>query len=244
MSLSILLPISLLFGGLFVFGVLLCLILYRWDYRRFFASSLWVKTYVWIPIFLVFLGVLQAGIFLSAPVVAIIALLAVRELRRAPGTDSLALIYGLVVVGCMASLPLFSRAPNDEQLSLVLIATVFSSVMSDITAYFMGNFVGRHKLPSWINPGKSWEGVLGQLLGAVLGFYLITLTLDLSLPVTLALLIGAASASGDIINSILKRRLNIKDWGRTIPGHGGVLDRFASLSFALAIGFLWAQFSL
>ena len=57
--------------------------------------------------------------------------------------------------------------------------------------------------------------------------------------VILAVLIGLASAMGDLINSIVKRRLKIKDWGNTIPGHGGILDRMSSLSFAFIAAYCY-----
>lgn len=225
-----------LFVSLFVIGTLLCLKLYRWEYVRFFRSTLWTKVYYWVPIFFIFLVVLYVQIWAALFIVSVIVIFAIREIRRQPRKGWSAWLYAFVVAFALAHIVLFFE---DSRSISVLLVVGFSSVLSDVCAYFFGNFIGRHKLPVWINSTKSWEGVTGQLVGAIFGFLLMSPAIHPSLHISLAIIIGLASAVGDVLNSIVKRRMSIKDWGMTIPGHGGVLDRFSSLSFAIMATYWW-----
>lgn len=241
MTLELLAHSILLFVAIFVIGTLLCLKLYKWGYARFFHSTLWTKVYYWVPIFLIFLAVLNYQLRLAVPVVCAIIGFAIYELLRQSRKDLVAVLYTFVISAAIAHLILFFTSLDSRESINVLLVVGFSSVLSDVCAYFSGNFLGRHKLPNWINGKKSWEGVGGQIIGAVIGFFLIAPVIQPALPAVLAILIGVASASGDILNSIVKRRMDIKDWGMTIPGHGGVLDRFASLAIAIAAGYWWTM---
>ncbi len=228
-----------LFAGLFILGTLLCLRLYKWDYARYFTSNLWVKTYYWIPIFIIFLTMLYIQLWAAVLITVGVISFGVREVLRITTRDWVSWLYMFGVAFAISHLVLFFITANSQQSVNILLVIVFSSVLSDVTAYFSGNFIGRHKLPTWINKNKSWEGVSGQLVGAVIGFYLIAPVIYPAPHIAFAILIGIASSIGDIANSIVKRRAKIKDWGMTIPGHGGVLDRFASLAFAIATGYWW-----
>lgn len=238
MTLSILFYSIIIFIIIFSLGVLLCLALYKWDYKRFFESKLWVKVRFWIPIYLIFLIVLYLQIWGALFATLIITLLVIKELARQPNKGLIVWIYALTVcLGCLCVA--MSFASIGYQATQLLLVIGFSSVMSDVFAFFMGNFFGNHKMPNWINNTKSWEGVLGQVIGAIFGFYTIVFITDVEPNVILAVLIGLASAMGDLINSIVKRRLKIKDWGNTIPGHGGILDRMSSLSFAFIAAYCY-----
>lgn len=226
-----------LFGALFVIGTLLCLKLYGWDRARFFRSSLWTKVLYWIPIFLVFIGLLYIQFWAAVFVTAVVTGFALYERCRLRKKSPAAWAYTLFICLSFAHLILFFGNSHGSSNVNVLLVVGFSSVLSDVFAYFFGNFLGRHKLPEWINPGKSWEGVAGQLVGALVGFVLILPVIHPALSIALAMVVGIASALGDILNSVVKRRLAIKDWGNTIPGHGGVLDRFASLGLAVAAAY-------
>lgn len=240
MTLSLLVYMIALFAAIFMAGTLLCLKLYKWEYNRYFTSQLWIKTYYWIPIFAYFLAILYLQIWGAIAALILLAYLAVRELLNLKVRTWHSIAYTMVIVIAIAHLIFYFITFDEDMAVTVLILIVFSSVMSDICAYFSGNFLGRHKLPDWINSNKSWEGVFGQLLGAVIGFLLVTPIFQQAPSIQLALIIGAASAFGDILNSVVKRNAGIKDWGNTIPGHGGILDRFASLAFALAAAYYFA----
>ena len=120
----------------------------------------------------------------------------------------------------------------------VILIPFIVAFMSDAGAYFTGLRFGRHKLAPVVSPNKTIEGVLGGLAGATIGMLIYTLILDLPLRLNVnygvALLYGivgaAAGTFGDLCFSIIKRQTGIKDYGNLIPGHGGVLDRFDSLS--------------
>ena len=111
---------------------------------------------------------------------------------------------------------------------------------ADIGAYFSGRRFGRHKLAVTISPGKTWEGVLGGMV-ANLGWMLLLFYLveDLGLTLPQFLLIGLVttiiSVAGDLFESILKREAGVKDSGKLLPGHGGVLDRIDSVIAATPV---------
>lgn len=109
--------------------------------------------------------------------------------------------------------------------------------VSDTSAYVVGRTLGRHRMAPYISPKKSWEGSVGGLVGAVAaGALLVWL---IGLPVSLltgAVLGGVGSVAGqigDLVESLLKRQVGIKDSGHLIPGHGGLLDRADSLLFTV-----------
>ena len=120
----------------------------------------------------------------------------------------------------------------------VILIPFIVAFMSDAGAYFTGLKFGKHKLAPVVSPNKTIEGVLGGLAGATIGMLIYTIILDwplrLDVNYGIALLYGivgaAAGTFGDLCFSIIKRQTGIKDYGNLIPGHGGVLDRFDSLT--------------
>ncbi len=110
---------------------------------------------------------------------------------------------------------------------------------SDTGAYFAGIFLGKHKLAPSISPKKTVEGFAGGVLAAVLGTMIFGLTMLWGFGHQVNFLYGLVysivgsciSVAGDLFFSTLKRQVGIKDYGNLIPGHGGILDRFDSVSF-------------
>ncbi len=110
--------------------------------------------------------------------------------------------------------------------------------MSDTCAYFVGKFLGKHKLAPTISPKKTIEGFFGGIAGAILGMMIFGLILSLGFHQRVnflyAILYGVlgslGSVLGDLTFSVIKRQTGIKDYGKIIPGHGGVLDRFDSVT--------------
>ena len=142
---------------------------------------------------------------------------------------------------------------NTVRSSLLLLFIVFSTVMTDTGAYFVGVFFGKNKMNERISPKKTWEGFVGGVVissvlttavgisFAVCGYPIIPL-FDLEhwyfiLP--LALLTPLVATLGDFVFSSIKRYWGIKDYGHLIPGHGGVLDRLDSIFFAVTIGSIY-----
>ena len=129
---------------------------------------------------------------------------------------------------------LHSETVDGPMLILALLAFVWSA---DSGAYFFGRAFGRRKLAPSISPGKTWEGVIGGLLtaavvGAATGF----LAEEGMLRVAwVAAATAALSVVGDLNVSMFKRNAGLKDSGRLLPGHGGVLDRADSVTAAVAM---------
>ncbi|MFL1432456.1 MULTISPECIES: phosphatidate cytidylyltransferase, partial [unclassified Nocardiopsis] len=133
--------------------------------------------------------------------------------------------------------------PEDGQQRLVTFIVV--TISSDIGGYFAGILLGRHKMAPVISPNKTWEGFGGSVLGCALAGAL-CVTLMLGGPwwvgVVLGLAVVLAATVGDLIESLFKRDLGIKDMGRFMPGHGGLMDRLDSLLIAGPV--VWIVLSL
>lgn len=126
----------------------------------------------------------------------------------------------------------------------LLIAFVLVAAVDDITAYFAGTSLGRHKLAPTISPGKSWEGAIGGFAGAVgagalFGWWLghLTVVQGLGMGVVCGLLVPV----GDLVESLAKRELGIKDSGRLLPGHGGFLDRLDAIIMCAPAVYLYLR---
>jgi phosphatidate cytidylyltransferase len=118
-----------------------------------------------------------------------------------------------------------------------VMAVLFTVFAADTGAFFVGRTLGRHRMAPAISPNKSWEGFLGGVLAAV-GVAFVILYKDrdefLTIPqsLLLGLVIALAAVLGDLFESAVKRDLEVKDSGRVLGGHGGVLDRLDSLLWA------------
>jgi phosphatidate cytidylyltransferase len=116
-----------------------------------------------------------------------------------------------------------------------LVLTVFAIVWSaDSGAFFTGRTFGRHKLAPKVSPGKTWEGVAGGVFfaGVVAGIAAWALGLAVGPVVAIGAATALVSVLGDLTVSIAKRNIGVKDTGRILPGHGGMLDRIDSLTAA------------
>ncbi|MDR3592794.1 MAG: phosphatidate cytidylyltransferase [Negativicutes bacterium] len=106
---------------------------------------------------------------------------------------------------------------------------------SDTFAFFVGSTLGKHKLAPAVSPGKTWEGVIGGGAGSCLALLALGWLWHLPLLhcVCIGLVIGFVAPLGDLVESAMKRFAGVKDSGRLLPGHGGVLDRFDSILFTV-----------
>jgi phosphatidate cytidylyltransferase len=113
-----------------------------------------------------------------------------------------------------------------------IITFILVTIASDIGGYVAGVLFGKHPMAPVISPKKSWEGFAGSLMaGMVTGVLTVTLLLDgpwWAGVLTGALLVSSATL-GDLVESLVKRDLGIKDMGRLLPGHGGLMDRLDSM---------------
>jgi phosphatidate cytidylyltransferase len=146
----------------------------------------------------------------------------------------------LLGVGALILLPAFSAAVDLRNIRPGLLLAVLATVwVSDTAAYFTGRRFGKRRLAPSISPGKTWEGVGGALAAVALyGFGWTGLSGAVGVPEWLGgmptarfwivpILLGLAVAGiiGDLFESLIKRQAGVKDSGRILPGHGGILDR-------------------
>jgi phosphatidate cytidylyltransferase len=143
-------------------------------------------------------------------------------------------VLGVVWVGGgLASFILLRDIPEHGRL---VVFTVLIAVFADDTAaYFVGRTIGRHKMAPTISPGKSWEGFVGGTIAAMavafFAMYDQGFLTDFE-AVALGAGIAVSSTLGDLFESAIKRDLGVKDSGRLLAGHGGVLDRIDSILWA------------
>jgi phosphatidate cytidylyltransferase len=157
---------------------------------------------------------------------------------RAPATVAVsATVLGAAWVGFgLAHLMLLREIPRHAQ--LVAFTVLLAVFATDTAAYFVGRMIGRHKLAPILSPGKTVEGfVAGAIVGIFVTFVALYDTRDSFLTVWQAIVLGIvivlSEAAGDLFESALKRDMQVKDTGRLLAGHGGVLDRIDSLLFAV-----------
>jgi phosphatidate cytidylyltransferase len=156
---------------------------------------------------------------------------------RAPATAAISVtVLGAAWIGFgLGHLMLLRQIPKHAQLAVfTVVLTVFAA---DTAAYFVGRLVGRHKLAPVLSPGKTWEGfVAGAVVGIFVSFVALYQDKHHFLTVWQAIVLGIvvvlASLVGDVFESALKRDLEVKDSGRILAGHGGMLDRLDAVLFA------------
>jgi phosphatidate cytidylyltransferase len=125
-------------------------------------------------------------------------------------------------------------SPTDDG-RLAVFTVLLAVFASDTIAYFTGLLVGRHRLAPTISPGKTWEGLAaGTAIAIVVPFFALYRSdfLDVWRSLVLGGVIAVAAPLGDLFESAIKRDLQVKDTGKLLAGHGGVLDRIDSLLFA------------
>jgi phosphatidate cytidylyltransferase len=123
----------------------------------------------------------------------------------------------------------------DEHGVLAVYAVLLAVWAGDAAAYFVGRLVGRHKLAPTVSPGKSWEGLIaGTVATVAVTFFAVyeASFLTISESLVLGVVIAVVAPLGDLFESALKRDADVKDSGRLLGGHGGVLDRIDALLFA------------
>ncbi len=144
------------------------------------------------------------------------------------------------LAGVMIILPAFVAAQellSDARGELAFVWVLCLVAATDIGAYFTGKSLGRHKLAPDISRGKTWEGLAGGIIAAVLVGVAGAVQMDKSMLWwgCAALLIALYSAVGDLAVSAFKRHAGLKDSGSILPGHGGILDRIDGLVAALPL---------
>ncbi len=156
-------------------------------------------------------------------------------------------LLGILYIGLPTAL-LTAISLKDASGRFLIMAIVLMVWANDVFAYFSGKALGRHKIFPRISPNKTWEGTIGgfisALLWGVVSYYIWTVGVGKIDPlwavrysigqwIVLAAVCSIFGIIGDLVASMLKRSLSIKDTGNTLPGHGGLIDRFDAFIFAL-----------
>ena len=163
------------------------------------------------------------------------------------GATVLGAFYPTALLAFLTDLRLAQGPSVGDLEAFYLTLTVLLLIWAtDILAYYTGKAIGKHKLAPAVSPKKTWEGSVGGALGAVLVAVALKLTLisflDWSHVVALALICGVVSQVGDLAESRFKRSVGVKDSGRMLPGHGGLLDRFDAALLAVPLAYLYLAY--
>jgi phosphatidate cytidylyltransferase len=176
--------------------------------------------------------------FLSTMVLAFV-LHWLAETRQSATIAIASTVLGAGWIGlCLGHLLLLREIPDNGELATF---TVLLAVWAgDIGAFFAGRLIGRHRLAPMLSPGKTWEGFLFGTAATIFVAFVALYKQDyLSIPESLVLgtVIAVAAPVGDLFESALKRDMQVKDSGRLLAAHGGVLDRIDSLLFAVVAAY-------
>ena len=211
-------------------------------YRIVSASKVSPLTYfglIWVLLFILrshFDYDLTTPLLLTSAVILSLIWLLMRRQREGTFTGWAWTMGGILYIGWLLSHFVALRGLDDGR-NWVFLA-LFATFASDTAAFFVGRAVGKHHLAPRISPGKTWEGAIAGVCGAIIVSLLFTIPTSLQLPlnywqaVLLGLLVSVFGQLGDLVESLLKRNTGVKESGRLIPGHGGVLDRMDSIVFA------------
>jgi len=171
--------------------------------------------------------------FLIFPLVSCIYLIKLyKKFERKPFTNIAFTFLGIVYIAVPFSLLNIAVFENGNYNFQIIFGCLFILWASDTGAYFAGTRFGRRKLFERISPKKTWEGALGgALLAMIFAFGIAHYFHSLALWqwLTIAAIIIVGGTFGDLVESLLKRSMETKDSGDTLPGHGGFLDRFDGL---------------
>lgn len=188
------------------------------------------------------------GVLLSLLIFPLVVFVFVWELYRQKkrpivnvASTILGVIYISVPVALLSHIAYFSGNYSGK-----LVLGIFILMWtSDTGAYVFGVMFGKHRLFERISPKKSWEGFFGGLFAAFLGAFLLTKYYGVFVAeewYVISVLMVVFGTLGDLVESLFKRSINLKDSGKVLPGHGGMLDRFDSVLIAIPIIFTYLYF--
>lgn len=192
---------------------------------HFGFSTLWSSS-EHVPLLLASAGIAVLAVILTlSPIQKI-------QYRNA-GLTLVAVVYPGAL---LAHAPLLRGGEQGLEWVVFLLVVTFSS---DTGAFFVGKAIGKRALAPSISPNKTWEGAIGGFAAAILAAFIAAWALDIDvgqpLIAVLGALMGVVGQAGDLFESKLKRLADVKESGRLLPGHGGVLDRLDSIVFNLAL---------
>ena len=221
-------------------------------YRLVAASKVPPLTYfglIWTLLFILSphfdYGVITPPLLASAVVLPLIWLL-LRPQKETAFASWAWTIAGILYVGWLLSYLVALRG-LDAGRDWIFFA-LFTTFGSDTAAFFVGRAWGKRHLALSISPGKTWEGTIAGVFGAIavsLGVVaLFSLPLSYGQAVLLGFLVSVFGQLGDLVESLFKRNMGVKESGSLIPGHGGFLDRMDSVAFAGVVVYYYVLFSV
>lgn len=158
------------------------------------------------------------------------------------GKATIGVIYLAVPFSLALTIPMTHFELGKEVISQEILIIFILIWISDIMAYVVGSYLGKHKLAPKISEKKSWEGFIGGLVFTILAGYVIEYHIfpDSKMNwLIIGLIVAVTAPIGDLVESKLKRSFNAKDSGKLMPGHGGFLDRLDSFIFVIPMVYLY-----
>ena len=196
----------------------------------------------------VIIGILKVKLSLIYTVYAVCVFLFYLKLHSRIKLEGL---FAAILLPIMASygFATFSVIARFPKLFYVVLLLCFSAV-ADTGAYFTGVLIGKHKMAPVISPKKTWEGFFGGMVFSALAVLLVSIFYknvlfiesNILLNVCITPLFVAVGVLGDLAASLIKRQCGIKDYGKLIPGHGGIMDRFDSNLMIAPIFYLFISY--
>lgn len=242
-------------GGIYRFAC--CAILAgvaMYEYAQAFNHKLDNK----IPlIFFLCLGLLIM-VFMKLDYASVLPLLAVEFiaifcmevfLGKADVYRGMVMVMGLLYIPVMFGyLLLFDTVSSGIYYMWMVFVIAFST---DTSAYFVGRALGKRKLAPKISPKKTIAGAIGGVVFAAIAMIIYGVIMskgfDFKLPIYAYVLLGIvgsiAGQCGDLMASMIKRKMEIKDFGKCLPGHGGIMDRFDSIVFIIPVVYIFAVYT-
>lgn len=188
--------------------------------------------------------ILVKSVLYSIPIIILILFLhVIISDMKITFKDVLYTFFGIIYISLFLTFLALIRCMGDGK--NLILATLIISWATDIFAYLIGKYFGKHKFTK-ISPNKTIEGTIGGTIGAVISILVYTLILNKFLGMQylylqmaiIGLVLSLISQIGDLIASSIKRLVDVKDYGNLIPGHGGMLDRIDSLLFVSPFAYM------
>lgn len=184
---------------------------------------------------------------IAIPMIALIFIFELYRNKEHPFQNIAITLTGMIYLTLPVILMIkiaFGLTPEDE-ISYhggVVMGCIFLIWASDTGAYMIGSKFGKHRLFERISPKKSWEGFFGGMLVSLLASLLVSYwfpVLSLLEWILISIIVVTTGTLGDLVESMLKRSVGVKDSGTILPGHGGILDRFDALLIAIPFVFFY-----
>ena len=233
-------------GDLFLYGLcLMVALLGSWELTAMLLSKKIIVSKK--PVTLLAIGVVSVFQFAASSQVGLLvmfvlfSLAAFWKLMESGGyTSKLSMtIFAALYPGFLISFAILIRREFADIGWIILLFIFVNTWIADTFAYAFGRWLGKRKFAPRISPKKTWAGFIfsfpGGLLAAMAAYYFLDRQLGLPILIAASLAATLFGQIGDLVESAIKRDCGVKDSSNLIPGHGGVLDRFDSLLFALPI---------